>query len=185
MLQEVTSIAALLPVPEGEAQGCFISTNWLDGWVNSDADPDPVDNGVLLCEEHRQLNPLLPPGAVKYISSAAWEQLTVSSWSVEAGRLKQGRPGGAGAVRAFFRHACTVCERPGQSMQVGSCGSSWHVLRQLQRGISKRTHRLIDCCLLLPPCPAVLLRCVPLLPPSLLQPATSGPSPGRPAAVLC
>lgn len=87
-LQEVTSIAALLPVPEGQAQGCFISTNWLDAWVNSDADPDPVDNGVLLCEEHRQLNPLLPPGAIKYISSAAWEQLTVS-WSAGGDRASR------------------------------------------------------------------------------------------------
>jgi hypothetical protein len=100
-LQEVSSIAALLPVPEGsEGQGCFISTNWLDSWVNSDADPAPVDNGVLLCEEHRQLSPLLPPGALKYISSTAWEQLTVSCWRM-GGRDEPGRhPGRLGIARA-------------------------------------------------------------------------------------
>jgi hypothetical protein len=63
-------------VPEGETDGCFICLNWLDGWVNGESEPGPLDNSVLMCKHHR-LNPLLPAGTMKYISDVAWQQLTV------------------------------------------------------------------------------------------------------------
>jgi len=77
VLQEVSSIVDLLPVPEGDS-GCLISTSWLEGWVNGEEAPEPIDNSVLLCE-HQRLSPLLPAGALKFISDTAWQELTVSS----------------------------------------------------------------------------------------------------------
>lgn len=78
-LQEVSRLEPLLREPEGSTEGCFVCLKWLDGWLNNEGQPDPVDNSVLLCEEHRKLNPLLLPGTFKYISGTAWEQLTVSN----------------------------------------------------------------------------------------------------------
>jgi hypothetical protein len=93
--QEVSSLAGLLPELEGSTEGCFVCLSWLDGWVNNEGQPDPVDNSVLLCEEHRKLNPLLPPGTYKYISSTAWEQLTVR------GRVFFGVSPGGGQLKKF------------------------------------------------------------------------------------
>jgi hypothetical protein len=93
----VSSIAELLPVPEGsEAQGCFICQKWLDTWVNSPAEPDPVDNSVLLCQHHK-LNPLLPAGTLKFISDTAWQEITV----------RHRRKGGEGQGRANSLHSMT------------------------------------------------------------------------------
>lgn len=86
-LQEVSTITTLLPESEGSSSssgddsggGCLISADWLEGWVNNEGEPGPLDNSVLLCEHHK-LSPLLPAGSFKYISDTAWDHLTVRVW---------------------------------------------------------------------------------------------------------
>lgn len=89
LLQEVRAVSELLPAPEGCMDGCFIGLGWLDNWVNSLEPPGPLDNTVLWCE-HSRLNPSLPAGTTKYISDAAWQQLTVRQQLVGAGRCMAG-----------------------------------------------------------------------------------------------
>lgn len=84
LLQEVRAVSELLPAPEGCMDGCFIGLGWLDNWVNSMDSPGPLDNTVLWCE-HSRLNPSLPAGTTKYISDAAWQQLTVRQRLAVAG----------------------------------------------------------------------------------------------------
>lgn len=73
---EVRSVAALLPVRDAADAGVLVPAAWLEGWANSEATPEPIDNSVLLCE-HQQLSPCKPPTLFKHISSLAWEQLVV------------------------------------------------------------------------------------------------------------
>ena len=57
------------------AEVCWISTAWLEAWVNAEGEPPAIDNKVLLCPHGK-----LDPGAVrdmKRISCHAWSMLQV------------------------------------------------------------------------------------------------------------
>lgn len=57
------------------AEVCWISTAWLEAWVNAEGEPPAIDNKVLLCPHGK-----LDPGAVrdmKRIRCHAWSMLQV------------------------------------------------------------------------------------------------------------
>eukprot|EP00775_Hariotina_reticulata_P004097 gene4097-4344_t len=93
--EEVRNLVAVLPCPDPDDQGCFISAAWLDTWANSEGHPDPIDNGPLLCP-HGQLGLDKPSSSYRRISSMAWEALVASH---------QGGP------RLTFDQACPHCLR--------------------------------------------------------------------------
>lgn len=80
------------------AEGRWISTAWLEAWVNAEGEPPAIDNKALLCPHGK-----LDPGAVrdmKRISCHAWSMLQVWGKCGEGCGGKCGELSGCEAVWA-------------------------------------------------------------------------------------